>query len=161
MIQFLNVYMDTFAILKKDHQKVFTLLKKIELEDSFAGRKKLFTELKDQIERHSELEEAVLYPALEDKELTTDLAESSYDDHEDMRDLLDHLDILESDDPEWMILLRQLRETVEHHVEEEEGELFPKARKALSRNEQEDLSNQIMQKKKHTGIVEIINDLVA
>jgi len=152
--------MDAFSILKKDHQKASALFEQIESEDKVSDREALFNDLKEHLERHSELEEMVLYPMLEDKELTTDLAEESYDDHEEMRDLLDHLDMLEKDDPEWISLFRQLRETVEHHVDEEESDLFPKARKALSRYELEDLSNQLLQKKKHTGIVEIINDLV-
>jgi len=152
--------MDAFSILKKDHQKARVLFERIESEDSIAEREDLFNELQELLMSHSELEEMVFYPMLEDKELTTDLAEASYDDHEDMRDLLDQLDMMEKSDPEWISLFRQLRETVEHHTEEEETELFPKARKALSRYELEDLSNQILQKKKHTGIVEIINDLV-
>jgi hemerythrin-like domain-containing protein len=152
--------MDAFSILKKDHQKVRSLFERIDAEDSASEREQLFNEVQELLMSHSELEETVLYPILEDKELTTDLAESSYDDHEDMRDLLDHLDMLEKDDPEWISLFRQLRESTEHHIDEEESELFPKARKALSRYELEDLSNQIIQKKKHTGIVEIINDLV-
>ncbi|MGE3279314.1 MAG: hemerythrin domain-containing protein [Candidatus Altimarinota bacterium] len=152
--------MDAFSILKKDHQKARMLFERIEADESVSEREDQFNELQELLMSHSELEEMVLYPMLEDKELTTDLAEASYDDHEDMRDLLDQLDMMEKTDPEWISLFRQLRETVEHHTEEEESELFPKARKALSRYELEDLSNQILQKKKHTGIVEIINDLV-
>jgi hemerythrin-like domain-containing protein len=152
--------MDAFSILKKDHQKASALFEQIESEDDHSKRESLFNTLKDHLERHSELEETVLYPMLEEKELTTDQVEESYEDHEDMKDLLDHLDVLEQEDPEWLSLFRQLREVVEHHKEEEESQLFPKARKALSRYELEDLSNQLLQKKKHTGIVEIINDLV-
>lgn len=154
--------MDAFALLKKDHKKMGSLFARIDSDEAaLSERESLFQDLKELLEQHSELEETVLYSLLEEKEATADLVEESIDDHQDMHDLLDHLEMLEKDDPEWISLFRQLRETAEHHVEEEESYLFPKARKALTRYEMEDLSNQLMQKKKHTGIVEIINDLVA
>jgi len=55
-----------------------------------------------------------------------------YEEHAVVKQLLSELDELSKDDETWGAKLKVLQENVEHHVEEEEGEMFPSARKVLS-----------------------------
>jgi hemerythrin-like domain-containing protein len=126
--------MDAFELLKTDHEKVSQLFKKIE---SASGQRKrqVFTQLKAELDVHAHIEEKVLYPALENTEEAREITLEAYEEHKVVKDLLAELASGGAPNEEWDAKLTVLKENVEHHVEEEEGELFSKARKALSSEE--------------------------
>lgn len=126
--------MDAFELLKTDHEKVSQLFKKIESASGQAKRS-LFTRLKNELDVHAHIEEKVLYPALENTEEARDITLEAYEEHKVVKDLLAELAKGGPLNDEWDAKLTVLKENVEHHVEEEEGDLFSKARKALSDDE--------------------------
>jgi hemerythrin superfamily protein len=130
--------MDAFELLKKDHKKVSQLFKEIE-EASGQRKKEIFARLKTELDVHAKVEERIFYPALENKDEARDITLEAYEEHKVVKDLLGELDSSNAPEDEWDAKLTVLKENVEHHVEEEEGELFSKARQALSKQEIEEL----------------------
>ncbi|HWN07718.1 MAG TPA: hemerythrin domain-containing protein [Pyrinomonadaceae bacterium] len=122
--------MDAFELLKKDHRKVSQLFSEIESANGQA-KAKLFSQLKSELDLHAHIEEAVLYPALENTDEAREITLEAYEEHKVVKDLLAELAGAGEHNDEWDAKLTVLKENVEHHVEEEEGELFDKARKAL------------------------------
>jgi hemerythrin superfamily protein len=134
--------MDAFELLKNDHKKVSQLFK--EIESAATGAKtQLFNRLKTELDLHAHIEETFLYPALENTEEAREITLEAYEEHKVVKDLLAELAGAATPDDEWDAKLTVLKENVEHHVEEEEGELFSKARKALSTEEIDRLGAQM------------------
>jgi hemerythrin superfamily protein len=123
--------MDAFELLKNDHAKVSALFDKLEPATDATTRQQLFTQLKQELDIHAHIEETILYPALKAAAETRDITEEAYEEHQEVKDLLSELEATPADSEEWNDLILELRENVEHHVEEEEGEMFPQARTVL------------------------------
>jgi hemerythrin-like domain-containing protein len=133
--------MDAFELLKTDHQKVAGILKKIEgtTERALKTREELFTQLKFELDVHAEIEETIFYPVLEKAKESRDISLKAFEEHRIVKQLLSELEAEAKDDETWTAKFTVLKENVEHHVEEEEGELFKKARKVLSEEEIDEL----------------------
>jgi len=133
--------MNVFTLLKADHKKVSAIFEKLEptTERGVKTRAELFAKLKEELEVHTSIEERFLYPALEKADETHDIALEAVEEHGVVKQLLAELDDLAVDDETWGAKLKVLQENVEHHVEEEEGEMFKKAKQVLSEEEQEAL----------------------
>jgi len=138
--------MDAFNLLKTDHRKVAELFDQLE---SANGKAKLqvFAQIKTELELHTHIEETIFYPALEDPRQTHELVLEAYEEHDVVKKLLAQLSKAKSADEEWDAQAKVLRENVEHHVEEEENELFKKTRAALSQEEIETLGEQMENEK--------------
>ena len=134
--------MDAFELLKADHKKVAELFDRLE---AASGKAKLvvFKQIKSELDLHAHIEEKFLYPALEKPEETHDLTLEAYEEHKVVKTLLAELSGAKAADDQWQAKAKVLRENVEHHVEEEENELFGKADDALSDEEIEDLGNRM------------------
>ena len=134
--------MDAFSLLKADHQKVAGLFEQLE---SASGQRKLrvFEQIKTELELHTQIEEKVFYPALEEPEETHDLTLEAYEEHNVVKKLLQELGRARTANEEWEAKAKVLQENVEHHVEEEENELFPKAEAALGDEEIERLGERL------------------
>ena len=130
--------MDPFELLKADHRKVEQLFSQLE---SASGKAKLqvFGQIKTELELHTHIEEKIFYPALEEPEETHDLTLEAYEEHDVVKRLLKELSRARTANDEWEAKAKVLQENVEHHVEEEENELFEKAESALSEEDLEDL----------------------
>jgi hemerythrin-like domain-containing protein len=123
--------MNPFQLLKNDHKIVSGLFDQIE-SASGNSKKQLFTRLKSELDVHAHIEEKIFYPALENKKESREITLEAYEEHKVVKDLLSELANAPSADDEWDAKLKVLRENVDHHVEEEEGELFDKADDVLS-----------------------------
>ena len=134
--------MDPFELLKADHRKVEQLFSQLE---SASGTRKLqvFEQIKTELELHTHIEEKIFYPALEDPKETHDLALEAYEEHDVVKKLLKELGKARTANDEWEAQAKVLQENVEHHVEEEENELFTKAESALDEEELESLGEQM------------------
>ena len=141
--------MDAFTLLKKDHKTVAGLMDKIEetTERAVKGREELFTQLKNELDIHARIEETILYPVLEKAEPTHDISLEAYEEHKVVKQLLSELESEPKNAEEWTAKFTVLKENVEHHVEEEEGEMFTKARKVLSKEEIEELGRRLEEAK--------------
>jgi hemerythrin-like domain-containing protein len=126
--------MNAFTLLKADHKKVAGILDKIDstTERAVKTREELFTQLKTELDVHTRIEETIFYPALEKVEETRDITLEAFEEHRLVKQLLGELESADKGEEEWTAKFTVLKENIEHHVEEEEGEMFEKARKVLS-----------------------------
>jgi hemerythrin superfamily protein len=137
--------MNAFTLLKADHKKVAGILEKLDstTERGVKTREELFTQLKTELDAHARIEETIFYPALESADETRDITLEAFEEHRLVKQLLSELEKMSKDKEEWTAKFTVLKENIEHHVEEEEGEMFPKARKVLSEEEVETLGTRL------------------
>ena len=142
--------MDPFKLLKKDHETVSKLFERIE---SASGRVKMirFRKLKSELDLHSHIEETIFYPALENAEESRDITLEGYEEHKVIKNLLSELDRAKKPGDEWIAKFTVLKESVEHHVGEEEGELFSKAKDVLTDEQAEALGDKMAAEKTKQG----------
>jgi hemerythrin superfamily protein len=133
--------MDAINLLKTDHRKVDKIFS--ELEKGNGNRDQLFKELATELTVHAEIEEKLFYPAVKDAEPTHDLVLESFEEHKQMKMVLGDLEQADKKTEEWIAGLKVLMEDVQHHVGEEENDLFPKVKKVLSSQELEDLGQRM------------------
>lgn len=117
-------------------------------ERALKTREELFTKLKGELDVHAAVEEQILYPALKDAAETRDITLEAFEEHHVVKQLLEELGSTPKDTEQWKAKLTVLKESVEHHVEEEEGEMFKKARKVLTDDEAESLGDRMEAAKK-------------
>ena len=128
--------MDAIKMLKKQHREVEAMFKEIEKAKSAGPRRKVFEKLADALAVHATIEERHFYPAAKKKQ-TEDMVLEAVEEHLEVKRLIADLLDLEPSDPVFMAKISVLKEDVQHHVEEEEGELFPKVQKLLDDEELE------------------------
>jgi hemerythrin-like domain-containing protein len=141
--------MNAFTLLKADHKKVAGILEKIDAttERGIKTREELFTQLKSELDLHAQIEEKILYPVLEKADETHDITLEAFEEHRLVKQLLGELETMDKGDEQWTARFTVLKENIEHHVEEEEGEMFKKARKVLSEKEAEELGARLEEAK--------------
>ena len=134
--------MNIFELLKQDHEKVAGIFEQLEptTERAEKTREELFARLKTELDLHAYLEETILYPVLKQEEQTREIALEAVEEHRVVKQFLQELDAMPVTSEQWTAKLTVLKENVEHHVEEEEGEMFKKARAALTREQIDDLT---------------------
>jgi iron-sulfur cluster repair protein YtfE (RIC family) len=137
--------MNAFELLKQDHEKVSGIFEKLEptTERGVKTRTELFAQLKQELEIHTRVEEEIFYPAIKNAKETRDITLEAYEEHHVVKQLLNELEELPVDDETWGAKLKVLQENVEHHVEEEEDEMFKSAREVLSKDEIEELGTRM------------------
>jgi hemerythrin superfamily protein len=142
--------MNAFTLLKEDHQRVADLFEQLSetSERAKKTRDELFKKVYQELDVHSRIEEELLYPILKESEETREIATEAVEEHRIVKQLLQELNVNEKGTEQWSARLTVLKENVEHHVEEEEGEMFKKARKVLSEQQLEDLGTRMAAEKK-------------
>jgi hemerythrin superfamily protein len=132
--------MDAIELLESQHREVEALFEKFEKagENARKTKEKLCREISDQLAVHAEIEEKLFYPESKTDE-TEDMLREAVEEHLSVKRVLADLLETEVTDEQFDARMKVLKEQIEHHVEEEEEELFPKVKKALSEDELEDL----------------------
>jgi hemerythrin superfamily protein len=124
---------DAIALLKQDHANVKAMFQQFdELGDrAFASKKKLADKICLELTRHATAEEEIFYPAVrasgKDSE---DLIDEATVEHSTAKDLIAQIGAMDAHDDLFDATVKVLGEYIDHHVREEEGEIFPKAKKA-------------------------------
>ncbi len=141
--------MDAFELLEADHRKVEGIFEQLEptTERAVKTREELFGKLKTELDIHTQIEETILYPVLKKISETRAITFEGYEEHNVAKQLLADLSEMNVDSEVWTAKLKVLQESIEHHVGEEEDEMFPEARSAMSKEEIEDLGNKLKAKK--------------
>lgn len=124
---------DALAILKQDHERVQAMFEQYEAlgERAHAGKRKLANEICRELSLHAELEEALFYPALRGAGKDYhEMVDEALVEHAAAKDLIGQIEGMDVRGELFDAKVKVLGEQVAHHVEEEEGELFPKARQA-------------------------------
>ena len=142
--------MNAIDMLKADHKKVKKLFREYEAAGDRAYQKKkgIAEEVFTEITVHSTLEEELFYPAVKERtdEDGKDLVAESFEEHHVVATLIEELKTLDPKDERYDAKFNVLMENIEHHIEEEEGELFPEAEEVLA-NAIEHLGTQMKERK--------------
>ena len=139
---------DAIELLRADHDKVRNLFAQYEAANDRQTKRELAEEAFVELEIHSQLEENVFYPALEEEtdEEGKKLLAESLKEHQMVTNLIQELRKLDPDDQMFDAKFHELMENVEHHVEEEENDMFPKAEEQLE-GEMEELIEEMKELK--------------
>jgi hemerythrin superfamily protein len=136
-----------FRKLQEEHVEVATLMKQIASDSDLGIRRKLFVKVKRELLAHARAEEKEFYSMLEHRAETRSLTAQSIDDHCEIEDLLEELDLLPYDDETWDDVFGELMERVEKHVDEEENQLFPAAQKIISADDAKQIEQRFTRQK--------------
>ena len=142
--------MNVFELLKKDHREVEGIFAKLEetTERAEKTRAELFAKLKQELDIHARVEETIYYPTIKRAAETRAITLEGFEEHHVIKVLLEELAGMEPTTEQWTAKLKVLKETVEHHVEEEEGEMFKSTREVLTREQLEALGAEMEEEKK-------------
>ena len=141
--------MDAITMLKADHDKVKTLLTELETttERGIKTRQELFATIKGELTVHEVIEEEIFYPALKSHPKAKDIVLEGYEEHHVVDVLMGELEALDVSDERWGAKALVMKENIEHHIEEEEGEMFKQARQVFDRQELVDLGARMAERK--------------
>jgi hemerythrin-like domain-containing protein len=142
--------MDAITMLKEDHDKVKRLLAQLEstTERGVKTRQELFATIKGELTVHEIVEEEIFYPELKAHPKARDIVLEGYEEHHVVDVLMGELEGLDVSDETWGAKATVMKENIEHHIEEEEGEMFTKARQVFERAELVDLGERMAARKK-------------
>jgi hypothetical protein len=127
--------MDAIALLKVDHDKV----------------KRLLNELETTTERGVKVRAELFYPALKSHPRAKDIVLEGYEEHHVVDTLMAELEGLDVTDETWGAKAKVMKENIEHHIEEEEGDMFRQARQVFDGAELDDLGRRMEERKVSAG----------
>ena len=151
--------MDAIALLTRDHQEVERLFKQFEklTERAQKSKQKIVTNIIREVAIHSAVEEMLFYPVVRTAALkaqtralreAADTVLESLEQHHVVKWTLSELEKMKPEDERYDTKVKVLMESVRHHVEEEQGELFPKVRRLLDKQMLAELGDRIEKAKK-------------
>jgi iron-sulfur cluster repair protein YtfE (RIC family) len=142
---------DAIGLLEQDHRKVEALFERANADAS------VFDEIRNELEMHTSLEEEIFYPAAREAlgDEGADLVEEARQEHEEVKALLQELSGMDREDAEYEEKLKVVQDNVEQHVQEEEGEMFPKMREACSPEQLNEMGSRM-----HSRKEELLGSLV-
>ncbi len=141
---------DLLSVLKAEHDELKELLHEAE-DATKATRLKLLEEIEQNLVPHARGEEKTLYAILrervKDDEDAKDLLNEAYEEHRAVDKLLADLKKTDVDNERWLVQLTVIKENLEHHIKEEENDLFGHARALLSKDERLNLLDAYLEAK--------------
>ena len=141
--------MDAVTLLKDDHDTLKKILNDLDstTERGVKTREELFTRVRRELEVHEAIEEEIFYPALKEHPKAKDLVLEAYEEHNVVDMVMAEIEDTPYDDETWGAKLTVMKENIEHHIEEEEGEMFPQARDVFERSELQELGERMKARK--------------
>ena len=136
--------MDPTKLLKKQHRDVEALFRKVERTDDPGQARDLVNEIQEKLELHMRIEEEIFYPAVRGLETkkATEAIDEAYEEHGVVKLVLAQLPEVDPDDERFHAKMTVLSELIEHHVEEEEKEMFKLAGK-MEKDEADDIAQRM------------------
>jgi len=137
--------MDALALLKEDHDKAKKLMTELEetTERGVKTREQKWTKLLKELTIHENIEEEIFYPALAEHPKAKDIVLEAMEEHHLVDDIVAQLKDTAFDDEHWDAKFKVTKENVEHHIEEEETEMFKVARQVFSKEELDELGSRL------------------
>jgi hemerythrin-like domain-containing protein len=141
--------MDAVAMLKEDHDKVKKLLTELDstTERGVKTRTELFAQVKQELEVHEAIEEEIFYPALKEHPKAKELVLEAYEEHNVVDMVMREIEGTSVEDETWGAKLTVMKENVEHHIDEEESEMFKQAKQVFNDEELSDLGERMATRK--------------
>jgi iron-sulfur cluster repair protein YtfE (RIC family) len=136
--------MNAIELLKNDHDKVDKLFQKVKANPDGDNTDR-FEKIKAELEVHTEVEETIFYPYLienGDEELQK-LTKEGIEEHHQAKIFLKEISSLKEDSEKFDPKLKVLMEDIQHHVQEEEGEMFPMVEEQFDSNILEKLGKEM------------------
>ena len=123
--------MKATSLLKKQHQEIKGLFRKIDKTEDASGRQDLMTQIIEKLTVHSTIEEEIFYPAVRGlgSQKAEDIILEALEEHHVVKLVLEELPTVDPEDEHFSAKMTVLSELVEHHAEEEEDEMFVLATK--------------------------------
>src|SRR5256886_8660224 len=151
--------MDAIAVLQHDHREVEQLFRQFEklTERAHRSKQKIVMKVIRELAIHAAIEEMLFYPAVRTAALKTDVRAlkeaadtvlESLEEHHVVKWTLSELQKMSPEDERFDAKVKVLMESVRHHVEEEQDELFPRARTLLGEEMLEELGERMNKAKK-------------
>ena len=133
--------MDAIALMKEDHLKAKKLMTELAetTERGVKTRELKWTKLLKELTIHENIEEEIFYPALMEHPKAKDIVLEAMEEHHLVDDIVEQLKDPPFDDEHWGAKFKVTKENVEHHIEEEETEMFKIARQVFSKEELDEL----------------------
>jgi hemerythrin-like domain-containing protein len=137
--------MDALALLKADHEKAKKLMAELEetTERGVKTREQKWTKLLKDLTIHENIEEEIFYPALAEHPKAKDIVLEAMEEHHLVDDIVEQLKDTPFDDEHWAAKFKVTKENVEHHIEEEETEMFKIARQVFSKEDLDELGSRM------------------
>jgi hemerythrin-like domain-containing protein len=144
---------NAITLLKEDHKTARGLLDKLEATTERAGesREKLLARIEQELKIHTTIEEEIFYPAYKaavSKREDTKLYHEALEEHHVVDNVMAEIKASDSGSEEFSAKAKVLKDLVEHHAEEEEKQMFPRARRAMETSELQELGAQMAERKK-------------
>jgi hemerythrin superfamily protein len=133
--------MNAIDLLKSQHREVSKLFSKIE-KASASDKAELFDQIADKLAVHAAIEEHHFYPAVKAKR-TEDILLESLEEHLGIKRVIADLMEVDAEDETFDAKVKVLKEQVEHHVKEEESDLFPKVKKLFDKEQLEAIGQEM------------------
>jgi hemerythrin superfamily protein len=142
-------HMDAVKLIKEDHRMVERLFKKFRQAGPRAYRTKegLARRITRELSVHASIEEQLLYPALRNAEGNGEVEEALHE-HQEVKEALAQLETMSPEDPRFDETMNRVIEDVTHHAKEEERDMLPKLRNALTRKDLNELGDRMKTAKK-------------
>jgi len=138
--------MDIYQILKQEHDEVQDMLDQ-QIEGKKSGKAQDLKEIQQQLSIHLSGEEKLLYPLLTKSEESKEDAFEAFEEHHVAKLTLNELMKMSPGDERWLAKLKVLKELIDHHVEEEERNLFKVAKKVISNEQAKEIGQKYQQEK--------------
>lgn len=138
-----------FELLKEDHRQVQAILEEIKetTDDAVSARREKFKRIREALDVHTQFEEGRFYPAARAATGMDEEIEGGLQEHDEARKMLEDIAGTDPGEADWMQMIVELGEALEHHIEDEEAQLFPAAREAMAETEAEALGEEYAQMK--------------
>lgn len=132
--------MSIFDALKKDHDRLKGLFKQVSRKKQDPGS--IFPQIQQSLELHQSWEEKSFYPVLMERQETHEITMESIEEHSVAKKELEEMAKMSPDDEWFPAKMKVLHELVDHHIEEEEMQLFKKAKKLIGKEQAEEMGAQ-------------------
>ena len=137
--------MNAVVMLEEEHASLKRLLRELDAttERAVETRTELLTRVIDMLRAHETIEEEIFYPALKEHPRAKDVVLEGMEEHNVVDRILGELATLAVDDETWGAKASVMIENIEHHIEEEEDDMFVKARQVFSLVELRELGDKM------------------
>ena len=137
--------MDALALLREDHDTIKKIMSHIEstTERGVKTREEFFTKMKALLQVHEAIEEEILYPALKEHPKAKDLVLEAYEEHNVIDMVMAEIDETPFEDETWGAKFTVMQENLEHHIEEEESDMFSQCRRVFDPDELQELGEEM------------------
>ena len=140
--------LNALDLIKQDHERIKHMFAQALDADDPGARSEMLHRIRAELIAHERMEEDVFYPALRSAtEKAKDIVLEGYEEHHVIDLILDEMFDVPEDSDQWQVKLKVLHENLEHHIEEEEQEMFARAKKAMSGDTLEELGRKMAQSK--------------